>query len=271
MADNEELKEGITEAQIPSSEGDQLSTPSEPVSDGSDFTETDVFKKAVQAHADRSMATLQRNVLRQVQEAKAEAAKAKAEAEARAEKASWAGKQQAERQAWMEAGMAQDKIDAFQNRENQLLNAMTSQRQRELEYAPRLERADRYSAADTAISDVLGEDGLDGLTPKQYRDIANAAEGDTLKERVAYAKLKVIELKGTTTVKPDAKPSVRRPDPGVSGATASKGKFFTLEQVNAMSPEEYAKNEPAIMESIRAGRIKPRVNPLITRIPPPDK
>jgi hypothetical protein len=98
---------------------------------------------------------------------------------------------------------------------------------------------ERHDAADTAVNSVLGEDGLDRLTPAEYRSIVSAADGDTLKERIAYAKLKVIELKGSKPAEKvvEAPKVVRRPDPGVSGG-AGKGKQLTVADVAKMSPQE---------------------------------
>ncbi len=210
------------------------------------------FKKVVQSAADKASNTARRNALREIQKAKEEVETAKAEAEESRNRAEWRGRQEAEKQSWLQAGISEEQIAAFQTRERQLIEAMGVHTRQEKSYKPKIDKAERLEAAETAISDVLGEDSLVSLSPTQFKAVCDAAEGDTLRERIAYAKLKTMELKTalpTKLTKESEQASTvtpRRPDPGTSGAVGTHK--LTAGDVAKMSPQERWEKRKEIAE-----------------------
>jgi len=257
MADNEERKqpETLESQENPyKAEDKETSETADKVSDGQggegegtkagkdlSFMETEEFKQAVlreaQSIADKSTATARMNALKEAREAKAEAEKIKREAELAKEQERIKGATEALASKFLESGISEDAVRLWKADRYALSEAMQAQKRLEADYVPKIERANRLEAAETAITSVLGEDALTRLSPSEYQAVVQAAEGDTLKEKIAYAKIKILELNKTVTKKPSSASKARKPDAGVSGSPG-KTRELTAEDVKNMSPQE---------------------------------
>ena len=236
MAD-EEQEVGTMETENPYNEGtkpsDVTTDASNEAEDGGKGTgeapleETEKFKRAVQSATDKARATESRNNQREIQKLRAEMASAKQELSEKEDSLQWQGRQDAEKQKWVESGMAEDAVRAFQQRENALRSAISSQRRKESDYTPKVQLAESYEAILSVLPDVLGDKG------ELVQDLVEAvSEGETLKEKIALAKLKALELKGKVPKSEPHRPSTGAPS-GVS-----KGKLPTAADVAKMSPEQ---------------------------------
>lgn len=191
--------------------------------------ETEKFKKAVQVEKDKALATISLNSQKEIRKLRAEMESAKQDLLEKEDSLQWQGRQQAESQKWVESGMVEDAVRAFQQRENALRAAISSQRRKESDFTPKIQLAESYEAILSVLPDVLGDKG--DLVQEL---IGAVSEGETLKEKTALAKLKALELKSKVAqpVEKTHRPSTGQP------TGAGKGKPLTAADVSKMSPTE---------------------------------
>jgi len=155
--------------------------------------------RAVQSEADKRSVTYQR----ELREAKAETARVKAEAQRREEDARITALQGAATEKWKSAGIEDKDIDNIHNAYNWNRQKEAELKSKEIEMMPKIKDAETYDAVIPALKEVLSDDvfGIINALTEAVK------EGETPREKMALARLKIAELKA----KPKSEP--KKPEP----------------------------------------------------------
>lgn len=259
---SEDVKEPVSDEKEEGGE-EEAGKEEQPLEESEDvkaFKESEAFTKLVASKAksisDKSMQTYQKN------QWKLESEKAKAEQKAKAleRQVQTQANQQIEWAKWIEENPEiAPRVRNFQEAERyfyQLRDEVTAGKTELDKMAPRIQKTLNHEAAMELLSEVHGSD-LTKITLAELNEVLQSYdEVDSEKMRTFVTN----RLKKELGKKPKANEAstpvkVRRPDPGVTG-TGSRGRNFTRQQINEMSPEEFAKNEDAIFKATKEGRIK---------------
>jgi hypothetical protein len=217
------------------------------------FVETEEFKNAVKSAADRSLASINMTYAQKLRVSEDEKAKIKREADLKLQEIEWRTRQQVEGQKWVESGLPEDAIQAFQKAQNGFIADVRKFEDTRMAEGPVIEDAYRLKSARTAMNDLCGADGVVRISPLQQQAIIDAASGATAGERLANAKLKIYELnlhvpQGSQNNQvaaevPKTPNRARKPDTNTSsGAGGTVGRRPTVEELQASTPAQVVAN-----------------------------